>query len=419
VTAHTLRLRGVCSCPVVKGGSAGRPYVALEHVEGGTGRLVPGTELEGREADDAALFEPGDVLFGKLRPYLHKVLAPDFAGCCSTELLVLRPRPGVALSRFLFYAALSRRFAEWADATSYGTKMPRTSWEQMRDLTLKVPGAQAQGAVVNFLDRETARIDDVVAKKQRLIELLEEKRTALITQAVTKGLDPTVPMRDSGVEWFGEIPADWEVAPLKRRVGFREGPGIMAASFREEGTPLLRIGNLVGDTIDLAGCNFLDPVEVMRHWQHLRVRRGELLISASASTGRAVVVSEVADGAIPYTGLIRLWPLGRMLDVTYLRFFLSSGAFQCQVDRLKTGVGITHWGPTHLSTTTLTLPPIDVQKAIAARLGRSLAAIDSATTTLRHQLDLLAEYRQALITAAVTGQIDVLKGAPDPEEAVA
>ena len=121
------------------------------------------------------------------------------------------------------YCLLNAPYIRWLDSLTYGTKMPRVNPEQVGSSRAPVPPEPEQHAIAAFLDRETARIDGLVARKERLVELLQEKRTALITRAVTRGLDPNVPMKDSGVEWLGKIPAHWEVKRTKFAATLRSG----------------------------------------------------------------------------------------------------------------------------------------------------------------------------------------------------
>jgi type I restriction enzyme S subunit len=167
-----------------------RPFVALEHLESGTGRLVADAEVPERTAPDtgAASVEPGDVLFGKLRPYLAKTWLADRPVFASTELLCLRPRAGVD-SRWLAYLVASNPVVEWAVATSDGTKMPRTSWEKLAEYRMQIPPIATQRAIADYLDRETARIDALVERIDRQVALLQERRQALITAAVTGELE--------------------------------------------------------------------------------------------------------------------------------------------------------------------------------------------------------------------------------------
>jgi type I restriction enzyme S subunit len=191
------------------------PYIGLENIESWTGRLIESENEKDSESLNS-LFKTGDVLLGKLRPYLAKALVADFDGQCTSELLVLRPKD---LKRdFLFYLILSDQIIKLIDSSTYGAKMPRANWDFIGNIYSPIPSVDEQKAITSFLDGETARIDSLIDKKQRLIELLKERRTALITQAVTKGLDPKVPMKESCVEWLGEIPRHWEVRRLKLAV---------------------------------------------------------------------------------------------------------------------------------------------------------------------------------------------------------
>ena len=201
----------------------GLPYVGLEHVASWTGSLLPLDDQQSPESISNA-FRSGDVLFGKLRPYLAKAVTAEFGGLCSTEFLVLRP---LAYDRrYLLYGMLTDGFVSLVDSSTFGAKMPRANWDFVGDALLPLPPLDEQHAIAAFLDRETERIDALVAKKRLLIERLEEYRTALITRTVTRGLppevaraaglDPSPRLKSSGVEWLGDVPEHWDVRPLKR-----------------------------------------------------------------------------------------------------------------------------------------------------------------------------------------------------------
>ena len=259
-----------------------------------------------------------------------------------------------------------------------------------------------------------------------MIERLKEKRTALISRTVTRGLppdaatqaglDPHPKLKPSGIDWLGEVPEHWEVKPLKRGVRFVEGPGIMASNFCDSGVPLLRIAGIAGPRATLDGCNYLDPDLVAQRWEHFRVRQADLLISGSASTGFCSEVDETTEGAIPYTGIIIIRPLQNMTK-PFARWFLSSEAFQIQGELARSGSTIQHFGPSHLSKMTAAVPPLREQSAIAEFLDHETAKIDQMAAKVETAIERLQEYRTALITAAVTGKIDVT-GIRAPEKEI-
>jgi type I restriction enzyme S subunit len=184
--------------------------VGLENIESWTGRFVPTeTEFEG----DGVEFETGDILFGKLRPYLAKVHLADGPGEAVGDFHVMRPHEEF-VGRFAQYCLLCREFIAIVDGSTFGSKMPRASWEFVSTMKTPVPPFHEQTLIADFLDRETSKIDSLVAEQRRLIELLKEKRQAVISHAVTKGLNPHAPMKPSGIEWLGDVPEHWAVTPL-------------------------------------------------------------------------------------------------------------------------------------------------------------------------------------------------------------
>lgn len=279
-------------------------------------------------------------------------------------------------------------------------------FENFSKVPLPVVPLEEQAAIAAFLDQTTTRIDSLIAKKTRFIELLREKRQAQITHAVTKGLDARAQMKDSGVEWFGRIPEAWAVVPFRLAAWFQEGPGIMAADFRAEGVPLLRVSGVQYEFASLKGCNYLDPDTVSKSWRHFKTELADLLISASATTGTISEVGAETVGCVPYTGIIRLKNSDRC-HKPFLKAFLGSQAFFEQIDQFKAGSTIQHFGPTHLSQMRIVLPPIEEQRIIASRLAQSTSRIDTLIAKTERSIELLREHRIALITAAITGKIDL------------
>lgn len=194
--------------------------IAPNHIESGTGRL-----LEYSTADEQAAisgkyqFRKGEILYSKIRPELAKACVAPCDGLCSADMYPVRPR-GDMSPTYLSYLLISTGFTEHVVLSSSRVAMPKVNREELGDAPVIVPPREEQELIARFLDRETAKLDALIAKKQRLIELLQEKRTALISQAVTSGIDSGVKLKDTGVEWLGQVPEHWAVAPFKHYVSF-------------------------------------------------------------------------------------------------------------------------------------------------------------------------------------------------------
>jgi type I restriction enzyme, S subunit len=379
-------------------------YVGLEHVESWTGRLMLDKQPESVDSVVAS-FKAGDVLFGKLRPYLAKAARPNFDGVCTSEIVPLRPLAESSQS-YLMYFLLNVPYIRWLDSLTYGTKMPRVSPEQIGGSFVSIPYELEQRAIAAFLDRETARIDALVSKKERLIELLQEKRTALITRAVTKGLDPNVPMKGSGVEWLGEIPAHWEVKRLKYVVpALTVGIVVTPAKYYEaRGIPCLRSFNIASGSIVAEDLVFISPARNDLHTKS-KLRAGDLVVVRTGITGTSAVVPLEFDGA----NCIDLLIIRRSKQVNsqFLWYFINSKAAARQIAEYSEGAIQAHYNTSTLGNLVITVPFAAEQTAIELRLDYETARLDKLIAKVREAIDRLRELRTALISAAVTGEIDV------------
>jgi type I restriction enzyme, S subunit len=204
--------------------------VALENIASWFGTFL---ETDADFSGEGVAFEAGDILFGKLRPYLAKVLLVDRPGEAVGDFHVMRLEPE-ATGRFVQYVLLNPGFISLVDGSTFGAKMPRASWDFMGGVEVSVPSRTEQTAIAALLDRETEKIDALVAEQEKLIALLKEKRQAVISHAVTKSLNPDAPMRPSGIEWLGDVPAHWNVVRIASL--FRE-----ASDVGREDLPILSV----------------------------------------------------------------------------------------------------------------------------------------------------------------------------------
>ena len=380
-------------------------YIGLENIESWTGRLLIQDQPESVEST-VGQFEAGDVLFGKLRPYLAKAARPEFNGVSTSEILALRP-VGYSQS-YLFYSFLNKLYIHWIDMLTYGTKMPRVSPDQVVNGFTPLPPLPEQRAIAAFLDRETAKIDDLVAKKERLIELLQEKRTALISHAVTKGLDPDVPLKDSGVEWLGEIPTHWEVSALRRRWSVIDCKHL-TVPFVSDGIPLASVRETQSFELDLK-----DSRHTTSEWYETLIkggrkpRCGDLIYCRNVSVGSAALVTSDHPFAMGQdVCLIR----SSVENQRWLNYFLYSSAMSHQLASTLVGSTFDRINIAEIRALFVSVPPRHEQDRIAAFLDRETAQIDALTAKVQEAIDRLKELRTALISAAVTGKIDVREAA--------
>ena len=188
------------------------PYIGLENIASWSGSFISTNSQYDRE--QSLICEPEDILFGKLRPYLAKVYMNDRLCCCSNEFAVIRVNG--QNKRYMWYQLLSHGFIFEIDRSTYGTKMPRANVEFIRNVFVALPSEIEQQKIANYLDKMCAEIDAVLEKTRASIEEYKKLKQAVITQAVTKGIRGDRPMKDSGIEWIGDIPAEWGVVPHKR-----------------------------------------------------------------------------------------------------------------------------------------------------------------------------------------------------------
>ena len=168
---------------------------------------------------------------------------------------------------------------------------------------------------------------------------------------------------------FDLCPDSWDVVPFEEAIDFQEGPGIMAVDFHDSGVPLIRLSGVQRSTASLDGCNFLDPEKVTKKWNHFRLKRGDLLISTSATIGMVSEIGPDTEGAVAYTGLIRLRPRTEKVWPGFIKHFASSSYFVQQAEGMAASSVLRHFGPSHLRQMAFPIPPLAEQKAIAAVLG--------------------------------------------------
>ena len=375
-----------------------KKYVGLENIMSQTGQYVQtGIEVD---LTENLTFEVGDILFGKLRPYLRKYWRAEFSGTASSEFVIIK---GSSLNlNFLFWAIQSDSFINDVDSSTYGSKMPRASWEYMKNIKLPFPESiEEQTQIADFLDKKVAQLDKVKSLLEEQIKTLEDYRRSLIYETVTKGLDKTVPLKDSGVEWIGQIPEGWEVGRLKDFVKFQTGttpPQSVGVNQDESGIPWFKPGDFSDNSIDLLSSENHITHEVVMQYNLSVYPKKTILLVGIASIGK---VGYSAQPSYSNQQITALRTIGEIYPryLAYLMF--SSGRF-IKETALYTVVPIIN--NQYLATMRLVLPSENEQKIIVEYLDRKLEQINQMIAIKKEQIENINKQRQTLIYDYVTGK---------------
>jgi len=361
---------------------------------------------------------PGDVLICRLADPVGRACQAPTLGVrmiTSVDVCILKTVPNVD-ARFVVYYLSSETYLSWLQANCRGSTRDRVSRSMLGAIQIIAPPLSEQRAIANFLDHETAQIDALIAKKERLIELLTEKRTALISHTVTKGLDPTVPMKDSGVEWIGEIPAHWEVKRNKTLFSLFSGFAFKGEYFSrdDQDAPILVTpGNFdpnggmyftESNTVHYTGeypnnfdLKIGDHLIVMTDLSYKKLILGKCIL---VERGELLLNQRVAK-------LVFNPSSEKVLDRKFIAHTLNSTPVREQVLQTARGATVFHSSPSKIGDCFLCLPPLSEQQVIVNHIDLETIKINALINKVCEHIDKLKEYRTAIISAAVTGKIDV------------
>lgn len=386
-------------------------YLGLEHIESGTGMLTDAPDPL-QVTSIVGLYEPNDVLFGKLRPYLMKVYLADAPGCSSTEIIAFRCNADTS-PRFLKFWLLSHGVISTADMLTFGSKMPRVAPEQLANLPFVGVPRPDQDAIAAFLDHETARIDALVREQELLLEDLAEKRQSTITSAVTAGIRPRI-AQATDVPWMPLIPQHWRIVRLKHALhGIEQGwsPEGEAREATEDEWAVLKSGCVNRGVFRPEEHKVLSADLTPR--PELEVSEGDLLMSRASGSldliGSVALVGQVRPRLMLSDKLFRLLPKLPEVRPRFLYYAMNSAYMRMQVRLAVSGAeGLANnIGKGSINNFLLFLPPINDQDDIIAHLDQRLAQIDELVLEVRANIEDMKLLRSTLITAATTGKIDV------------
>lgn len=368
-------------------------YIGMENIKGYSNSLVE-TETE-YEKSTQSVYKCGDILFGKLRPYLSKVYITHDSGFCSGEFLVISDFNGC--KNFLQYSLLNPKFIQNINASTYGAKMPRANSEYILNQKVAIPPLSEQKAIAEFLDKKCGEVDALIADIQQEIETLEQYKRSVITEAVTKGLDPSVPMKDSGIQWIGNMPANWECIrgkyilkylqkPVKKDDGvitcFRDGEVTLRSNRREDGF------TMADKEIGYQGVDI-----------------GDLVVHGMDGFAGAIGISDSRGKASPVLNV-----LGTKQNERYIMYYLRSMAYSDVFMALSTGIRVRscdlRWNK--LAELWYPIPPLKKQEKIVMYIDETIQKANEIIADKQSQIETLESYKKSLIYEYVTGKKEVI-----------
>ncbi len=359
------------------------------------------------------LVEPNDLVMNKMKTWQGSIAISEYEGIVSPAYFVYQPLHRLfelAHPRYVHYLLRNPMYIAQYLRRSKGIRV--NQWDldpdEFQRVELLLPSKDEQLKIFQLLDHETAKIDTLIEKQQQLIKLLKEKRQAVISHAVTKGLNPDVPMRDSGVEWLGEVPEHWFIVPLKRVCEVKDGTHDTPQyiDFSEEAFPLITSKDFEGNNISFADVKYISKEDHFEIIKRSNTEIGDVLMSMiGGNIGKALIVKDHADFSIKNVALFKT--IGCENLAKYILYYLQSGLLDIQISLLSRGgaQGFLSLGDLR-DLVFFKLPETELANIIES-LDKKVIKFDNLIVEAESVIELIQERRTVLISAAVTGKIDV------------
>ena len=360
----------------------------------------------------------GDLVIHAMDAFAGAVGVSDSDGKGTPVYSVCKPEPG---ANAYYYAFAIREMArsQWIAALAKGIRERSTDFRYVALAAepLPVPPLDEQTAIVSYLDHADGRIQRYISAKERLIELLTEQKQAIINQVVTRGLDPYVPLKPSGVDWLGDVPAHWEVVQLGRIGVFSKGSGGTKEDETSVGVPCIRYGDLYTSHRFLIRSSRAFVTEEKAR-EYTSIQYGDILFAGSGETideiGKAAV--NLIESPVCCGGDVILFRPSVAIDAKFSGYAADCHQSQYQKSSMGRGFTIVHIYSNQLKYLWMGLPPLSEQAAIVDHLEMVITGIDNEITRASRQIELMQEYRTRLIADVVTGKLDVGEAVMDEVE---
>lgn len=352
------------------------------------------------------LVEPGDFVLNKMKGWSGSLGVSDYRGIVSPSYTVLEPVREIH-NKYFHYLLRSETYRQMYESLSYGVRIGQ--WElryhDFKQIPSLYPPIEEQKLISRYLDKKTSQIDSLVEKIQKKIELLKEQRTSLINHYVTKGLDPNVEMKDSGVEWIGEIPKHWEVSKLKFEASKIVDGAHFTPKYTDVGVPFLRVTDITDPNILFDKIKYISEGEHQELIKRCHPKKGDMLLSKNGTIGKTKVIDWDWEFSIFVSlCLIRLKPT---YSPNLLSLFFESNLFDTQIRDSSKQSTVTNLHLEKIREFVLIKPPISEQDDIVAETHKKIKPIEKVIELENKRVEKFQEYRQSLISSVVTGKIRV------------
>jgi type I restriction enzyme S subunit len=391
---NTYRVKDVAKFISEKANDCSLPYIALDNIVSWDGYYIPSDSTSDGNSN---VCKKGDVLFGKLRPYLAKGYIPTQDSICSPEFIVLRPNDLINNS-FLLYYLLSSSFISYIRNQVAGVKMPRTNALQIGRVSFALPPIEEQALIVAYLDKECDKITREIDLLERKVDCYRRLRRSLINRAVTRGLDPNIPLKPSGSDWIGDIPQHWNLKPLRNFITLisPEKKGLndylLLSVTRDRGV-------IVRGERGEDGNNNRIPEDLSNYKV---VHKNQFVVNKMKAWMGSYGVSDF-DGIVS--------PAYYICSVHDIYELFFSLAIRCKMYtnffwKYSKGIRVDQWdmSPLALKEIPFVTPPKNEQKEITEYLDEKCSKIDSIIEKIKLKIERLKELKRSLINEVVTGQ---------------
>lgn len=395
IPSHWKVVRGKYLLRIQTSSSKRNNKIGLENIECFTGKYISTiTSFEGDGVD----FDEGDIVYGKLRPYLCKVWLAEFAGNAVGDFLVYKVSEEYD-KRYAKYIMLSHSFTDVCNASTYGAKMPRVSHLFIQSLLMPVPVLVEQRSIVSYLDTKCSLLDTLLSNKEKQISLLQEMKQRVIADAVTRGVNPNIKFKATNIPWLPEIPEHWKIKPIRsllREVTEKSETG------EEE---LLSLSQYTGISYkkDAKNTGMFDAESTIGY---KKVYPGQFVMNIMLAWNGSYAVSGLQGIISP---AYCVFDFVSDCDKLYYHYLLRLGIYSGAFKTASRGIidSRLRLYPNRFYPFPIICPPIDEQKAIVSYITERTSKIDTLIEKLTKEIECVKEYKQRLISDVVTGQVKV------------